>query len=201
MYSFVKRWIVPLLRTYHRIDVIHQERIPTDQGYVLVANHQTILDPFYIGSIIPQQPFFMAKQEAFEHWFMGRVLRGLEAFPVKRGATDMKSIRFGLKVLQEDKVLGIFPEGGRRQDKDFGDLKQGAAYFAKKGNRPIVPMYIHGSEKAMPKGTGFPRPIKLHIFVGQPIDPELYDDYKEMGKELGQVLQDLQAEAELLVTK
>lgn len=197
MYTWVKRWVIPLIRWYHRIEVVHPERIPASNGYVLVANHQNIMDPFYVGSIIPQQPFFMAKQEAFEHWFLGWILRKLEAFPVKRGATDMKSIRYGLQVLQENKVLGIFPEGGRKQDKDFGDLKLGAAYFSKKGGRPIVPMYISGSEKALPRGRGFPRPAKLRIFVGQPLDPNDYTDYKEMGIDLSRALQSLQEEAML----
>jgi 1-acyl-sn-glycerol-3-phosphate acyltransferase len=196
MYHQAKKWIAPLIRSYHRIEVIHSERIPADPGYVLVANHQNYMDPFYVGAILPHQPFFMAKQEAFDHWFLGRVLRAFEAFPVKRTQNDLKAIKFGIKVLQEDKVLGIFPEGGRRQEKDFSDLKLGAAYFAQKTGKPIVPMYIAGSEQAVPKKNSLPRPVKIRIYVGELIQVQQGQDYKTLGDLLHQTLVRLQKEAE-----
>lgn len=196
MYKQAKRWIAPLIRVYHRIEVIHTERIPADPGYVLVANHQNYMDPFYIGAILPHQPFFMAKQEAFDHWFMGPILRALEAFPVKRAKNDVKAIKFGLKVLQENKVLGIFPEGGRRQENHFGDLKLGAAFFAQKTGKPIVPMYISGSERAVPKKASIPRPVKIKIYVGRPIYAEQGQDYRILGEDLHRVLVELQTEAQ-----
>jgi 1-acyl-sn-glycerol-3-phosphate acyltransferase len=104
VYHIGKRWIGPLIRAYHRMEVIHPERIQ-EEGYVLVANHQNFMDPFYVGAILPHQPFFMAKQEAFDHWILGKVLRAFEAFPVKRTENDLKAMKQALRIL--NKTAGL----------------------------------------------------------------------------------------------
>lgn len=184
MYHWGKKWIGPVLRGYHRMEVIHEERIPQDAGYVLVANHQNFMDPFYVGAILPHQPFFMAKEEAFDHWFMGKVLRAFEAFPVRRAGHDIKAMKQALRILKDGKVLGMFPEGGRRAEKHFEDLKLGASFFAKKATCPLLPIYIAGAEKALPNSNGWPRPVKIRFYVGELIHPEDYEDYKGMSDEV-----------------
>jgi 1-acyl-sn-glycerol-3-phosphate acyltransferase len=196
LYHWGKRWIGPILRGYHRMEVIHQERIPMEEGYVLIANHQNFMDPFYVGAILPHQPFFMAKQEAFDHWILGRILRAFQAFPVRRAEHDVKAMKQALRILKEGKVLGMFPEGGRRDEKHFDDLKLGSAFFAKKANRPVVPIYIAGAEKALPKQNGWPKPVKIRFYIGDILYPEHYDDYKIMSEDINTVLTQLKEEAD-----
>jgi 1-acyl-sn-glycerol-3-phosphate acyltransferase len=195
VYHLIKRWICPLLRVYHRMEVIHQERIPKEVGYVLIANHQTYMDPVYIGTILPHQPFFMAKQESFDHWILGRILRALQAFPVRRTENDIKAMKHSIRILKEGKVLGMFPEGGRRNEKHFDDLKLGSAFFATKTNRPVVRIYIAGAEKALPKQNGWPKPVKIRFYIGETLDPANYDDYKKMSEDINTTLLQLKDEA------
>ncbi|WP_202080783.1 lysophospholipid acyltransferase family protein [Caldalkalibacillus salinus] len=196
MYRWGKPILGGLLKLYHRIEVVGSERIPTSPGYVLVANHQNYLDPFLVGAVLPHQPFFMAKEEAFHHWFLGPVLRGFEAIPVKRKERDIQAIKHGIQVLREDKVLGIFPEGGRRQHKDFQDLKLGACYFSHKTSKAIIPMYIDGSERALPQVNGLPRPAKVKVLVAEPIHPEGFDSHREMSGVLHDALVNLKDQAQ-----
>ena len=67
-----------LIRIYHRARVEGMDRVPAEGPLILVGNHLSLLDPFYIGAFFPRKIRFMAKKESFRHpvarWF-------LEPFP------------------------------------------------------------------------------------------------------------------------
>ena len=65
----------------------------------------------------------------------------------------------------------MFPEGTRRSGPVVTELFDGPAYVACRTGAPIVPVGIGGSERAMPKGAKFIRPVKVVIVVGEPIHP------------------------------
>ncbi len=169
LYAFLKVVVRTWLLIYHRVKVEGLKHVPHQGPFILVGNHVSYLDPFYIGAVIPHHVHFMAKKEAFEHpltrWFLNR----MHAFPVKRGEADLKAIRQALSVLQEGKVLGIFPEGGRRDYQELEEIKQGAAYLALKMDCPVIPVLILGADRALPRGKIFLRPAKIQIKVGNPI--------------------------------
>ena len=168
-YPFFKAIVKAWLLIYHRAKVEGLDQIPLWSPFILVGNHISYLDPFYIGAAIPRQVHFMAKKESFRHPLARWFLRRMHAFPVKRGEVDLKAIRQALSVLQQGKVLGIFPEGGRRENQELDDIKQGAAYLALKVGCPVVPVLIQGADRALPRGKIFLRPTKIRIKVGNPI--------------------------------
>jgi 1-acyl-sn-glycerol-3-phosphate acyltransferase len=65
----------------------------------------------------------------------------------------------------------LFPEGTRRSGPVVDEVFDGAAYVALRTGAPIVPVGIGGSERAMPKGAKFIRPVKLRMVVGEPLHP------------------------------
>tara|TARA_B100000902_G_C27101353_1_gene808956 strand:+ start:387 stop:920 length:534 start_codon:yes stop_codon:yes gene_type:complete len=70
--------------------------------------------------------------------------------------------------------LIIFPEGSRGKPNVMKNFRKGAARFSLALNKPIVPLYIHGSSKSWPKGKIFMRPCKITINILEPIDPNDY---------------------------
>jgi 1-acyl-sn-glycerol-3-phosphate acyltransferase len=98
-------------------------------------------------------------------------LYALGAFPVRRGGPDREAMRRCMAVIERGEPLVMFPEGTRRSGPVVKDLHEGPAYVAAKTGVPIVPVGIGGSERALPKGKRFPRPVKVHVLVGPVIRP------------------------------
>lgn len=109
-YSFAKFVVYRILKPIYRIQVIGIEHFPKDGGVLLCANHIDNLDPPIVGITAPRPVHFMAKAELFSVPVLGRIVRNLNAFPVKRGMSDREALRKGLSILKEGKVLGLFPE-------------------------------------------------------------------------------------------
>lgn len=124
------------------IDVQGKDHLPTDDTYVLIAPHRSLLDPvFIVIAASPRQFTVMAKKELFNNPLFGWFIRKLNAFPVDRHNPGPSVIKQPIKSLKEtDKSFLIFPTGTRHSN----DLKGGAITIAKLSKKPIVPAYYDG---------------------------------------------------------
>ena len=154
LYHILQPVVRCLIRIYHRARVEGLDRVPAEGPLILVGNHLSLLDPFYIGAFFPRKIRFMAKKESFRHPVARFFLEHFRAFPVDRGKADLTSLKTAIGVLRDGEVLGMFPEGGRRETAPMRELKQGAAYLALKTGTPIVPVYIEGTEQVPAPGCG-----------------------------------------------
>lgn len=127
------------------------------------------MDPILIGCILPRQVFFMAKVELFKFPIFSWLLKKLGAFPVRRGTADLSAIKNSLKVLKEEKVFGIFPEGTRNKSGKIRTFSHGVAAIAHKAKAQTVPIAIIGDYKIF-------KPIKVKI--GKPLDFNKYYERK-----------------------
>lgn len=127
------------------------------------------MDPILIGCILPRQVFFMAKVELFKFPIFSWLLKKLGAFPVRRGTADLSAIKNSLKVLKEEKVFGIFPEGTRNKSGKIRTFSHGVAAIAHKSKAQTVPIAIIGDYKIF-------KPIKVKI--GKPLDFNKYYERK-----------------------
>ncbi|QQE76610.1 1-acyl-sn-glycerol-3-phosphate acyltransferase [Brevibacillus composti] len=146
---------------FYRWQVIGAEHIPKEGPVILCCNHISLWDPPLLGSGIDRQVHFMAKEELFRIPVISFLIQKFGAFPVKRGAGDRTAIRTALKLLEEGKIFGIFPEGTRSKDGTLGPGMSGVSMFALKSNAAVIPVAIKGPYKLF-------RPVK--IIYGQPID-------------------------------
>ena len=137
---------------------------------VLASNHQSNLDPLIHGLSTPRQVNFMAKLELFKVPVLRNIILSWGAFPLKRGASDPEAIRLAEGVLRANHMLGLFPEGTRSRDGSVGPFRYGAVRLALAHNATLVPTGLWGSNHAMPRGARFPRPAKVRIAFGPPID-------------------------------
>ncbi|MCS1352681.1 1-acyl-sn-glycerol-3-phosphate acyltransferase [Mechercharimyces sp. CAU 1602] len=171
LYGFGKGLILSVLALYHRVDIEGKHHIPKEGSFLLVGNHVSYLDPFYIGATVPRQIKYMAKKESFDHPVTRWFLQQLDAFSVDRSKPDMGAIRTALKHLKDGNVVGMFPEG-TRSDEGLSQLKQGAAYLAIRSKSPIIPVHISGTDRCLPRGKTWIRPAKVRIAFGEPIQIE-----------------------------
>jgi 1-acyl-sn-glycerol-3-phosphate acyltransferase len=134
-----------LFYSIYRLKVQGRENIPEKGAVILCANHISYMDPPIVGTPLVRKVHYMAKAELFKIPVFGWLITQFGAFPVKRGGVSKDSIRYCLHLLSEGKMMGIFPEGSRKNAGGMG--KKGAASLALKSNATVIPVAIIGEYK------------------------------------------------------
>jgi 1-acyl-sn-glycerol-3-phosphate acyltransferase len=143
--------------------------VPRQGPVLLVANHSSLLDPPLVGGMTPRPVTFLAKAELFRIPLFGRFIRGLNAHPVRREGGDPAALRLALRILEKGGTLLVFPEGTRGVEGTLRPGKPGAGMLAAMSRAPVVPVYVRGSGQAWPRGMKLPRPAKVTVTFGQPL--------------------------------
>jgi len=154
-----------LLRRVYRVEVVNAERIPASGPVILAANHESIWDPFILGVVTPREIHYMAKSELFSPAPLGWAMRSLNAFPVERGGGDREAMSEAGRLLAAGAVLGIFPQGTSKPEKQIG-WHRGAARLALATGAPLVPVRLSGTKP-------LPRRAHIRLVVGEPIAVEV----------------------------
>lgn len=146
------------------------EHVPKTGGALLVANHQSYLDPILVAVHLYRPVSFLAKSELFENRYFGWLIRSLHAFPVRQGEGDVGAVRETIRRLGEGHILNVYPEGSRTETGEIGPIQKGVALVVRKAGVPIVPVAIDGSFQAWPKMRKLFRPHPIRVLYGPPMD-------------------------------
>lgn len=142
------------------------ENLPS-KPYILVGNHISIFDIPFLVTSIPDEIHFMAKKELFDKKIIKDILLKVGAFPIDREKLDIKAIRTAFKLLEDNNVIGIFPEGTRNKTESvILPFKSGASMIGIKTNSPIVPFGIVGEYRL---GSS------ICLNIGEPIEMKEID--------------------------
>lgn len=181
-YNIVVNLAYVLFNIIYRFRLIGEDNIPTKGKLVVCSNHKNNLDPVLIAIMFPRKISWMAKRELFNNKILAYLIRKVNAFPVNRDEVDISAVKNALKVLKENKVLGIFPEGTRVKELDLTKAKAGASMLAIRAKSPVLPVYIDSSYKLFSKVNIYiGKPLYLHNEVKGKPSPE---EYKEFSKEI-----------------
>ncbi|WP_245415695.1 lysophospholipid acyltransferase family protein [Alteribacter populi] len=179
LYRFGK-WISrTFYRIFFRVKVIGREHIPTQGGVLLCCNHIHLLDPPFLGAFLKRNTCFMAKAELFDKPILKWLLPKLGAFPIRRGGSDRQALRKGLSLLQDEEMIGVFPEGTRSKTGELGKGLTGVGFFALRSDAQVVPSVIIGSYK--PFST-------LTIVYGEPVDLQTLRENKASAEEASEAI-------------
>jgi 1-acyl-sn-glycerol-3-phosphate acyltransferase len=194
--------MMPAFRYVASPTVRGRERLRHLQQPVIVAsNHTSHLDTAAIIEALPLH--FRHKLlvgAAADYFFTGKI-RGnvaalaLGAFPVERKRASAASARLAVRLAQEGWNMILFPEGGRSPDGWLQELKPGAAFVAAKAQRPLVPMWITGTEHLLPRGAKKLRRGKVDVLIGDPLFPEPGEDARTLHVRFERALMRLATEA------
>ncbi|HOQ07571.1 MAG TPA: lysophospholipid acyltransferase family protein [Clostridiales bacterium] len=135
-----------VFRIFFKVEVINQHKVPQDGPALLCASHNTMIDMFFLGFKLKRWVYWMAKEELFRNPLLAFVLRKLGAFPVRRGTADISSIKHAYKLLKENKIVGIFPQGTRAKtaNREY-PAKSGAVLIAANAGVPVIPAAVFGT--------------------------------------------------------
>jgi 1-acyl-sn-glycerol-3-phosphate acyltransferase len=149
-------------------------RVPRTGGVLLLANHQSFMDPLLATLALPRECHYMARDTLFAHAWLKPIIEMYNAFPIKRDAADLRGMREALRRLTQGELVTAFPEGTRSHDGTIGALRAGVVLLARRARVPMVPCVILGAYRAWPRGAPFPRPTPTIVAYGEPLWPESF---------------------------
>ena len=177
------RFIVGIIfRIIYRIEIVNKDNIPKEGRFLLCSNHISIFDPIILSIIVPREIAWMGKKELFENKLLAKLFYKLGVFPVDRNEAELSTIKHAMKLLKNEGILGIFPEGTRVKEMDIENAKPGVALIAIKTKSPILPVYIEGTYKPFSKvKVHFGHTFEFSETYGERLGTE---DYKIYGQKI-----------------
>jgi len=158
---------VLITRLVFRMKIVNETNIPRSGPFILASNHISLADPPFLGSAVHRPVHFIAKRELFKNRLFGTILRRVNAIPVNRRGFDKKAIESSMAALGSDGGIVVFPEGTRSHTDDFLKPHPGVGMLARNATVPVVPAYIHGTNKLRACFWGKER---MAVVFGAPID-------------------------------
>lgn len=158
-----------------RVDVQNPVPLAANQGAVLVCNHRSSVDPFFIQLVAGRPVHWLVTKESFAVPVVGWFLRACEAIPVNRGGIDTAATKTAIRLASEGGWIGMFPEGRiNTTDKLMLTVRPGAALIALRARVPVLPCYIEGSPFRDTLWSPFLMPARVRVRFGQPVDLSAY---------------------------
>ncbi len=181
-YVFLRVLARILFISFFRIRVFNRRFVPARGGVILAANHQSFLDPVLVGLGLDREVHYMARKELFAVPLFNRLIRSLNAFPVRRGSADRRALGTAVEILRSGGAVLVFPEGTRTRDGSVGKMKPGVVLMARMAGCPIVPVAITGANLAWPRGAVLPKPARIKVEFGMPVSVDRGDPREIIGE-------------------
>jgi 1-acyl-sn-glycerol-3-phosphate acyltransferase len=216
-------WLVvrPVVLVGLGLNVRHRERLPATGPAIVVANHNSHLDTMVFMTLLPSHLLPRVHPVAAADYFLRNrllawfALRIVGIIPIERrppppataeppppgepptpGAPRPDVLGAVAAGLERGDVVILFPEGSRGEPERLADFKSGVARLVERFPAvPVIPVFLHGLGKALPRGKALPVPFFCDVFVGDPVPWR--GDRKIYVEELRRRMQDLAAEGQL----
>jgi 1-acyl-sn-glycerol-3-phosphate acyltransferase len=160
-----------------------RSNIPASGPVLLVANHQSFLDPILMGLSSRRHLRFLARKTLFRNRFFAALISGLNAVPIDQEGIAKEGIKVVVEQLRLGQAVVVFPEGERTPDGLLHHPKPGVHLIIRLTEVPLVPVGIAGAFNAWPRWRKFPIPAPLFlpsqpgtlaVVVGKPLDGRRY---------------------------
>lgn len=181
--ALLRVFLLLLTLTFYRVRVVGAERVPTRGRVLLAPNHVSLVDALVLIASLDRPIRFLVDEAYFENRFLNPFMRLLQAIPVSAAAGPrslLRALRTAAECLEQDEVVGIFPEGEMTRTGGLLPFRRGIERLAQRSNAVIVPVYLDGLWGSVFSYQGgrvlFKRPRRiLHqttVSFGEPLPPD-----------------------------
>ena len=168
----VRVFMVPYMKLRYRIK-IDKFREDKKRNYLILLNHQTPFDQFFVGAAFRGPLYYMATEDIFSLGWVSKLIRFIIApIPIRKQTTDIQAVMNCIKVIREGGSIAIAPEGNRTYSGKTEYMNPAIAPLAKKLGVPVLLYRIEGGYGAEPRWSDVVRKGKMHGYVSRVIEPE-----------------------------
>ena len=155
---------------------IHKFQEKEKRPYLILYNHQTAFDQFFVGSAFKQPIYYIASEDLFSNGLTSKLIKYLVApIPIKKSMTDVRAVIDSKRVAKEGGTIAVAPEGNRTFSGETGYIKPAIAQFVKALNLPLVIYILDGGYGVHPRWSDVVRKGKMECYVSKVIEPEEYN--------------------------
>ncbi|MDD5555903.1 MAG: lysophospholipid acyltransferase family protein, partial [bacterium] len=152
--------------TAFRWEVEGLEHIPATGGAVLAVNHASALDPPLAGAALRRKIWYVGRATLVRNRLVEFILACQHLIPITRGEADLGATKRIIRLIRSGNIVLMFPEGTRSEDGALGLAREGIGMFISRARTDVIPCYISGAWRALPKGCLLPRPRKIRVAYG-----------------------------------
>lgn len=177
-HRIVRNILYAVLAPYSRIRYgIKVERFKEqeDRPYLILLNHQTAFDQFFVGMAFKGPVYYLASEDLFSNGWISSLIRYLVApIPIKKQTIDVKAVMTCIRVAKEGGTIAIAPEGNRTYSGKTVYMSPAIAPLARKMGMPIALYRLEGGYGVQPRWSDVKRKGSMRGYVSRVIDPEEY---------------------------
>lgn len=184
MWYWIFKYILmgPLLSLLGRPKIEGLEHVPSSGPAILASNHLAVADSFFLPLVVRRRITFLAKSEYFtgtgpKGWFNRWFYTVAGQVPIDRSSADaaQAALDTAQRVLDQGKLLGMYPEGTRSPDGRLYKGKTGLARLALETGVPVIPVAMIGTDVVNPPGSKMWRFGRVTVRFGKPMDFSRFD--------------------------
>ena len=144
-----------------------------NRPYLILMNHQTAFDQFFVGMAFRGPVYYVASEDLFSNGWISSLLRWLVApIPIKKQTSDVGAVKNCIRVAREGGTIAIAPEGNRTYSGRTGYMNPAIAGLARMLKLPIALFRIEGGYGVHPRWSDVVRRGRMHAYVSRVIEPE-----------------------------
>ena len=186
-YQVMKHGVLgPPMKLLYRISVDGIEHIPAEGPAILASNHLSFIDSIFLPLVVDRRITFLAKSDYFtgpgvRGWATKHFMSAAGQVPIDRagGRASMAAITTGVRVLRDNQLLGIYPEGTRSPDGRLYRGRTGPARMALAAPAPVIPVAMIGTDRIQPRGQRIPNLLPVTIKIGAALDFSRYSGMED----------------------
>jgi len=169
-YGFFRALSAGIARVVSRMEVEGREHVPREGPFILVPNHQSVLDPIFVQVSAPRPDIHtLTKSTQFAGAVFRWLLPRIQAIPVRRFRVDPQAVRVVLRRLDEGHGVCVYAEGERTWDGAVAPLRRGTIRVILKAGVPVVPCGVSGSFDVWPRWSRRIRRSEVRVRFGEPL--------------------------------
>ncbi|MCE4956355.1 lysophospholipid acyltransferase family protein [Macrococcoides caseolyticum] len=195
MYKFLSTLIYFVTNIILRkVKVLGKDNVPKNEAFIVTCNHRSMVEIIILAmALYPREIHYMAKQELFKGKVLDRFFKSCNAFPVNRDNPGPSTLKIPVKLIKENKIVGIFPSGRRV---DNAPMKKGAATIAVMSKSKIIPAAYIGPTRF--RDVIFKKE-QCYIKFGSPIDSQVFVEQYKKSEAIDQITSTLEIKTKALI--